>query len=130
MMAKKTLEINPHHSVMKELLAKVKDSVDDKLDDATEDLARLMFQMAMLNSGFNIDEPSDFTQPLQKLINVGFGLKRDEPVEEIEIEIEEEEEEPENEDAEINPDDLEVEEIQPEKEDDDEPSDAHKKDDL
>jgi molecular chaperone HtpG len=64
MMAKKTLEINPHHSVMKELLAKVKDSVDDKLDDATEDLARLMFQMAMLNSGFNIDEPSDFTQPL------------------------------------------------------------------
>ncbi len=43
MMAKKTLEINPHHSVMKELLAKVKDSVDDKLDDATEDLARLMF---------------------------------------------------------------------------------------
>ena len=130
MMAKKTLEINPHHSVMKELLSKVKDSVDDKLDDATEDLARLMFQMAMLNSGFNIDEPSDFTQPLQKLINVGFGLKRDEPVEEIEIEIEEEEEEPENEDAEINPDDLEVEEIQPEKEDDDEPSDAHKKDDL
>ena len=67
-----------------------------------------------------------------QLINVGFGLKRDQPVEEIEIEIEEEEEEPENnEDAEINPDDLEVEEIQPEKEDDDEPpSDDHKKDDL
>jgi molecular chaperone HtpG len=64
MMAKKTLEINPHHSVMKELLSKVKDSVDGQLDEATEDLARLMFNMAMLNSGFNIDEPSDFTSPL------------------------------------------------------------------
>jgi len=127
MMAKKTLEINPHHSVMKTLLQKVKDSVDDKLDEATEDMARLMFHMAMINSGFNIDEPSDFTTPLQKLINVGFGLSRDEPVEEIEIEIEEEEEEPENNEEEINPDDLEVEEIQPEK-DDEEPS--HQKDDL
>lgn len=77
MMAKKTLELNPHHSVMKELLQKVKDSVDGQLDEATEDLAKLMFNMAMLNSGFNIDEPSDMTTPLQKLINVGFGLKRD-----------------------------------------------------
>jgi heat shock protein beta len=77
MMAKKTLELNPHHSVMKELLQKVKDSVDGQLDETTEDLARLMFNMAMLNSGFNIDEPSDMTTPLQKLINVGFGLKRD-----------------------------------------------------
>jgi hypothetical protein len=51
--------------------------------------------MALLNSGFTIDEPSDFTNPLQKLINVGFGLSRDEPITEIEIEIEEEEEEPE-----------------------------------
>ena len=134
MMAKKTLEINPHHSVMKEMLTKVKDSVDDKLDEATEDMARLMFNMAMINSGFNIDEPSDFTGPLQKLINVGFGLKRDEPVQEIEIEIEEEEDEkePEGDEPEINPDDLEVEEIQPEpKDDEEEPeSDSGKKEDL
>jgi hypothetical protein len=33
MMAKKTLEINPHHSVMKEMLAKLKDSVDEKVDE-------------------------------------------------------------------------------------------------
>jgi len=92
MQAKKTLELNPHHSAMKEMLSKVKNSDDGKLDESTEDLARLMYQMAMLNSGFNIDQPSDFTAPLQKLINVGFGLDRHEPVEEIEIEVEEEEE--------------------------------------
>ena len=93
MLAKKTLEINPHHSIMKSLLEKVKNSVDEKLDQETEDLAKLLFNMALLNSGFNIDNPNDFTNPLQKLINVGFGLDREEPVEEIEIEIEPEEEE-------------------------------------
>ena len=64
MLAKKTLELNPHHSVMKEMLNKVKESVDGELDEATEDLARLMFNMAMLNSGFNIEDPSDMTSPL------------------------------------------------------------------
>lgn len=54
MMAKKTLEINPHHSIMKEMLAKLKDSVDEKLDEATEEMANVMYHMAMLNSGFEI----------------------------------------------------------------------------
>jgi hypothetical protein len=35
MLAKKTMEINPHHSLMKELLAKVKASVDGEVDEAT-----------------------------------------------------------------------------------------------
>jgi HSP90 family molecular chaperone len=90
MLAKKTLEINPHHSVMKTLLELVKESPDSEIDEATQDYAKLMYHMALLNSGFGIDEPNDFTSPLQKLINVGFGLARDEPVEEIEVEIDEE----------------------------------------
>lgn len=32
MLAKKTLELNPHHSTMKEMLAKLKDSADGELD--------------------------------------------------------------------------------------------------
>lgn len=120
MLAKKTLELNPHHSTMKSMLEKVKESVDGKLDEATEDLARLMFNMGLLNSGFNIDNPSELTGPLQKLINVGFGLERDEPVEEIEVEIEEdpvEDSEPEGEtvteEEEIKLDDLDFEDIAP-----------------
>lgn len=46
--------------------------------------------MALLNSGFNIEDPSDFANSLGKLINTGFGLSRDEPVTEIEVELEEE----------------------------------------
>jgi len=59
------------------------------LDEPTEDMAKLMFHMALLNSGFTIDSPSEFTVPLQKLINVGFGLDRDAPIEEIEIDVSE-----------------------------------------
>lgn len=90
MLAKKTLELNPHHSIMKELLSKVKDSSDGKLGEAEEDMARLLFHMALLNSGFNIEDPSDFAGSLSKLINTGFGLARDQPVEMIEIELDDE----------------------------------------
>lgn len=43
--------------------------------------------MALLNSGFLIENPADFTQPLEKLLKVGFGVRRDAPVEEIEVDI-------------------------------------------
>ena len=46
--------------------------------------------MALLNSGFLIESPVDLTEPLEKLIKVGFGLSREEAVTEIEIELEDE----------------------------------------
>lgn len=49
--------------------------------------------MALLNSGFLLDNPSTLTEPLEKLIKVGFGFDREEPIEEIEIEISEDDEE-------------------------------------
>jgi hypothetical protein len=46
--------------------------------------------MALINSGFSSDEPSELTTPLEKLIRVGFGVERDEPIVEIEVHIDEE----------------------------------------
>lgn len=95
MLAKKTLELNPHHPVIKELLNKVKEADGGELEESTIEYADLLYNMALLNSGFLIENPVDFTQPLQKLLKVGFGLRRDAPIEEIEIDIsslEEEEE--------------------------------------
>ena len=83
--------------------------------------ANLLFQMALLNSGFLIESPVDLTEPLEKLIKVGFGLSRDEPVEEIEVSLEddqdeeeeaqEEEEEEEEEEAHLGDEGLEEEEM-------------------
>jgi len=72
--------------------------------------------MAILNSGFLVENPMDLTEPLEKLIKVGFGLERDEPVEDIEIELDEEEDEEEEEPI----DDGEVEELDLSALDDDE----------
>ena len=66
--------------------------------------------MAILNSGFLVENPMDLTEPLEKLIKVGFGLARDEPVEEIEVELDDEEEEDQEEQG-GDDDEEEVEEI-------------------
>ena len=87
MLAKKTLELNPHHPVIKEMLSKVKDLGDGETSDELAEYADLLYNMALLNSGFLIENPSDFTVPLQKLLKVGFGLKKDAPIEEIEVDI-------------------------------------------
>jgi len=49
--------------------------------------------MALLNSGFSIDEPTELTAPLEKLIRVGFGVDRDAEIEEIEVELDSPDEE-------------------------------------
>lgn len=84
MLAKKTLELNPHHPVIKEMLQRVK---DEQVDQDLKDYGTLLYNMALLNSGFLIENPSDFVTPLQGLLKVGFGLRRDAPVEEIEVDI-------------------------------------------
>lgn len=43
MLAKKQLEINPAHPVMKKLLQSIKDSEDGKLDEASVEYADLLF---------------------------------------------------------------------------------------
>lgn len=62
MLAKKTLELNPHHPVIKEMLNKVKEmSGDDDINEELVEYADLIFNMALLNSGFLIENPTDFT---------------------------------------------------------------------
>jgi heat shock protein 90kDa beta len=87
MLAKKTLEINPHHPVMKELLNKVRAAGDSEVDEDSKQYAQLLFNIALLNSGFLIENPGEFTEPIQGLLKLGFGLRKDAPVEEIEIDI-------------------------------------------
>ena len=102
MLAKKTLELNPHHPIMKRLLETLKET-DGQLDEAQLEYVDLLFQVALLNSGFNNDEPTELTVPLEKLIRVGFGIDRDAPIEEIEIELDEPETQEETEEPEEIP---------------------------
>ena len=65
----------------------VKSAAGGEVDQTVSEYADLLYNMALLNSGFLIENPSDFITPLQKLLRVGFGIRRDAPIEEIEVDI-------------------------------------------
>ena len=64
MLAKKTLELNPHHPVIKEMLTRVKGAMGNEIDDSVKEYAILLYNMALLNSGFLIENPADFIAPM------------------------------------------------------------------
>jgi HSP90 family molecular chaperone len=120
MLAKKTMELNPHHPVIKEMLQKVKNQ--EEVEEEVKEYGTLLYNMALLNSGFLIENPTEFIVPMQKLLKVGFGLRKDAPVEEIEVDIsssteEEQEQEKEKEEEPDTPGDIEVEDASNNKED-------------
>merc|ERR1712170_138040 len=55
MSGRKTLEVNPNHPVIVDLLAKVK---ANKEDAAALDTAQVLFQTALIQSGYDIADPS------------------------------------------------------------------------
>merc|ERR1712137_1391356 len=55
MVSKKTMEINPKHSIMIELKKK---AAADKSDKTVKDLIWLLFDTSFISSGFNFDEPT------------------------------------------------------------------------
>jgi HSP90 family molecular chaperone len=78
MLAKKHFEINPHHPVMKELLNRVKESGGEP-DEQTKNTMNLVFNMALLNSGFSIDDPSEIADTMHGILKKEVGLPIDAP---------------------------------------------------
>merc|ERR1719375_572889 len=90
MSGRKTLEINPNHPVVIDLLAKVK---ADKEDKAAVDSASVLFQTALIESGYEIADPTALVQRVYKLMSKELGVDPDAPLKEVEIPDEEEVEE-------------------------------------
>jgi len=88
MAGRKTLEINPNHPVIVDLLSKVK---ADKEDKAAMDTAQVLFQTALIESGYEIADPSALVSRVYKLMSKELGVDPDAPLKEIEIPEEEEE---------------------------------------
>ncbi|CAG5132920.1 unnamed protein product [Candidula unifasciata] len=74
MAAKKHLEINPDHPIIKTLKAKAD---ADKNDKAVKDLVLLLFETSLLASGFSTDDPTSFANRIHRMIKLGLGIEDD-----------------------------------------------------
>ncbi|NP_001292284.1 heat shock protein 83-like [Magallana gigas] len=75
MAAKKHLEINPDHSIIKSL----KDKAEaDKNDKSVKDLVMLLFETSLLASGFSLEEPGTHASRIHRMIKLGLGIDEDE----------------------------------------------------
>merc|ERR1712232_173668 len=97
MSGRKTLEINPNHPVVSDLLSKVK---ADKSDAAALDTAQVLFQTALIESGYEIADPSALVNRVYRLMSKELGVDPDAPLKEVEVPEETEEEEEAEEDDE------------------------------
>jgi len=74
MAAKKNLEINPDHSIINSINDKVQADPNDK---SIKDLVMLLFETALLTSGFNLDEPQTHANRIHRMIKLGLGIDED-----------------------------------------------------
>lgn len=103
---KKTLEINPRHPIMKELLRRIEAG---RTDTNTQSIATLLFRTATLRSGYMLKETADYASSVESLLRDSLGI----PEEEVADVDEHIQEEP----SDDKP--VDDEEIQAEKDDDD-----------
>merc|ERR1712157_623623 len=79
MMAKKTMELNPKHAIVKALREKF-DS--DSGDSAAKDLVMLLYETALLTSGFSLENPASFSSRIHRLVKLGLSIDDDDEDEE------------------------------------------------
>merc|ERR1711985_37502 len=78
MSSRKTLEINPENPIIEELR---KGSEANRGDKTVKDLVLLLFETAMLSSGFSLDSPSSFSNRIHRMIKLGLSIEGSSDVE-------------------------------------------------
>jgi len=87
--ASRTLELNPRHPIVIALNDKVKAGAQEAQE--TKDLAYLLYDTALLNSGFQQEDLENFSERMYRTIAAQLGVSHMQLAPEIEVDDEEEE---------------------------------------
>jgi len=71
MMGKKIFELNPAHSIIKNLKIKF----EEKNEKTFKDLVNLMYKTTLLTSGFSIEDPSEYSNSVFNMMKFGLGIE-------------------------------------------------------
>ncbi|KAH7314655.1 hypothetical protein KP509_21G013000 [Ceratopteris richardii] len=71
MSSKKTMEVNPENAIMEELRRRAE---ADKNDKSVKDLVLLLYETALLTSGFSLDDPNTFGNRIHRMLKLGLSI--------------------------------------------------------
>ncbi|KAK6781734.1 hypothetical protein RDI58_019530 [Solanum bulbocastanum] len=74
MSSKKTMEINPDNGIMEELRKRAE---VDKNGKSVKDLVMLLYETALLTSGFILDDPNTFVARIHRKLKLGLSIEEE-----------------------------------------------------